>query len=384
MVQKPASLTKTELAAALVFKILLGFLYGYIYLHYYNGDDTWKHHHYSLDETRLLINDPAQFFINEYTPVHALTDGKSWREVVSLYFNDLQYALLVKSMAILNLVTQGNYYINMAVFNGITLFGHYWLFTSLYQRFQEKRKWLYFSCFFYAPAVFWLSGLRIDGLLFFFAGLFIRTITREKINPMLLAVSFAGMLVCRPEIAILAIPAAIAFAVGRSRPHAYRYFLFIYAAAAALFFITGLFPGGGLPQLVADKQQQFLLLKGTRFHLTPLDASLFTYLKVLPEAWLNTFMRPLPWEATGLLQWFACMEIVLFWIFLLLAINYRRADWRERMADPLLLLLLFFGIFVYLSVGYLVPFPGAIIRYKAVALLLLVQWMTVICKKSTN
>src|SRR5688572_14061896 len=126
MTNNPAKLSPLETAAGICIKILLGALYGYIYLHYYNGDDTWRHHAYSIRETELLLSDPLQFFINEYTPAHALADGTGWKQVVQLYLADLQYALFIKSFAILNLITQGNYYANMAVFNVVVFFGHLW------------------------------------------------------------------------------------------------------------------------------------------------------------------------------------------------------------------------------------------------------------------
>src|SRR5687767_10118135 len=104
-------MNKPELLVGFAVKLLLGFIYGYIFLHYYDGDDTWKLFRSSLIETQLLLNDPKQFFINEFTPANALATGNSVADVTEIYLNDLQYVLIVKGMAIMNLVTRGNYYL---------------------------------------------------------------------------------------------------------------------------------------------------------------------------------------------------------------------------------------------------------------------------------
>jgi hypothetical protein len=381
MKSNPAVLTFKEIVAGLTVKILLGLLYGYIYLNYYQGDDTWKHHQASISETTLLRKNPKQFFINEYTPVHALSEGTTTREVVTLYLNDLQYAIFIKSFAIVNLVTGGNYYLNMSLFNVLVFFGHWWLFACFVKRFPEKRRWFFLASFFYLPAVFWLSGLRIDGLLFFFATLFVFTMlygTRFR-KWILLPVSFAGAFICRPEFAVLIVPACVAYLlVDRYRSRALtsrpiKIYTLIYICAFALFFSSPWWMGGdGLPGIVAHKQSEFLELSGTRFKLEPLTDQTVSYFRVLPQAFANTFLRPAPWESEGLLQWAASAEVILLWLMILYIFAFRRDDaWKTRLADPFVLFIFFFSISVYLCIGALVPFPGAITRYKAIALIML-------------
>src|SRR6476660_8298771 len=99
------TMNKPLLLAGFAVKVLLGLLYGYIFLHYYNGDDTWKLFRASLAETELLLNNPGLFFTNEFTPANALETGRNAFEVISIYLNDLQYVLVVKSMAAMNIVT---------------------------------------------------------------------------------------------------------------------------------------------------------------------------------------------------------------------------------------------------------------------------------------
>lgn len=148
MNKNPGSLTVTEMLTGLGVKVLLGWLYGYIFLTYYNGDDTWKHLHASVIETQNLLNHPGQFFKNDYTPVHSIEIGNGWLHVISLYLNDLRFALLVKSMAFMNLLSHGNYYVNVTLLNAIFFFGHYWLFRLMAEWFPENRKILFIFIFF--------------------------------------------------------------------------------------------------------------------------------------------------------------------------------------------------------------------------------------------
>jgi hypothetical protein len=41
IIRNKTQLTVTELSLAFIFKVVMGCLYGYIYEHFYNGDDTW-------------------------------------------------------------------------------------------------------------------------------------------------------------------------------------------------------------------------------------------------------------------------------------------------------------------------------------------------------
>jgi hypothetical protein len=164
-------LTVTELSSAFLFKVALGCLYGYIYLHSYNGDDTWLFHIYSLDNTQKLKHNTLEYF-TELGPAWAFTytDGSFWNKL-SEYIKILEASSIVKILSIANLFSGGNYYVNVVLFNFILFWGHYWLFSLFVKEFPEKRKPLLLLIFFFPPLVFWLSGIRSDGLILFFLGL---------------------------------------------------------------------------------------------------------------------------------------------------------------------------------------------------------------------
>jgi len=368
---------RLQLAAAFAVKLLLGSLYGYIYLQYYGGDDTWKHLQASLKETNLLLQDPRFFFLNEFTPQHALQEGKNWWQVLQLYVNDLQYALLVKTMSFVNLLTGGNYYLNLVPFNALVFAGHYLLFKRLSLLYPLKKKLLLAAIFFFLPALFWLSGYRIDGLLFFFFSWYVYQLlspqNRRVAGIAGMAVAFAGVIICRAEVAVLLIPATVVYLLAKTSGKGPRSLVLVYAAAIVLFFASDwLLPGQGAASRFAETQKKFMALEGTRYPLNSLHAHWTSYIKVLPQAIMHTFFRPFIWEARGPLQWMAAIEVLIFWMVVIYLLAGAGPGRRQNWNDPTIIFFLSLAISLYLAIGFIVPFPGAIVRYKAIPELLLV------------
>lgn len=364
-------MNKPQLLVGFTVKVLLGWLYGYVFLHYYHGDDTWKFFQSSIAETQLLLHHPSLFFRNEFTPENAMLTGNGAWEVISIYLNDLQYVLVVKTMAVFNLISRGNYYINVIFFNAIVFFGHVWLYQLMCAVFPG-RKWLYYVIvFFFLPSVFWLSGIRVDGVLFFFLSLLLyQAMAKHGYSLMrwaLMIVAFAGVVICRPQVAVLSALMLLAYSVSRKTGRTFASFFWVYALAVVLFFM----PLAGLTTVVADWQHRFLKLEGTKFRLDALDAGSFSYLKVLPQALANTFIRPFPWEAKGFLQLMASAEVALFWIIVIMSLYRLHPFWRVRLQHPVMMSLLSLGVATFIVIGFMVPFPGAIIRYKAIPELLI-------------
>lgn len=359
------------LPVAFAVKVLLGLLYGYVFLHYFNGDDTWLFFRSSINETELLLNKPAIFFTNEFTPFNALSTGSNAIEVAAIYLNELQYVLLVKTMAIFNLLTGSNYYLNVVLFNAIFFFGHYWLFKLLAETFPAKKQLYFVVIFFFLPAVFWLSGIRVDGWLFFFLSLLLYNAGSKRKRgfgkTVLIIAGFVGVVVCRPQVGALAGVALIAKFVSERVGRPVRVFAAVYLIAIAVFFM----PVFRLSAMMAEKQHEFLTLKGTKFEIGNLDPSPVSYIKAFPQAAANIFFRPLPWEAKGVLQLMASVEIVAFWALIIASVIFRHRYWKIRLCQPVVLTMLALGITTYIFISYIVPFPGAFVRYKAVAELLI-------------
>jgi hypothetical protein len=376
--KKERPLSAVELGVAFGFKALMACLYGYIFLTYYGGDDTWVFHRQGLLEYYKMLNDTGQFF-KDLLPISAIEGSNSWGQAISSYNMDLEYWTFYKILAVCNVFSRGDYYINAVLFSFITFWGHYWLFSLLSREMPSKRAQLMLLIFYFPPVVFWLSGIRTDGLIFFFLTLslthfynWIKQRKRSSLIYFLLAMS--GVLIYRNVLVMLLAPALIAwFVVARYHTRPVLTYITSFGISAILFFATILIsPTKNLPAVVASRQHEYLALEGnTRYRLDSLDASPGSYLKVLHQSANNSFLRPYIWEASGILQLVTAVGILFFWLLVILAIIRNEKPWKLFFQNPLNLFLVFFPVVLYLFIGYTVPFPGAIVRYKCIPELML-------------
>lgn len=368
-------LSPRQLALAFAVKVIAGCAYGYIFLHYYHGDDTWAYHQASISEYAKMVHTPGAFF-KDLLPVTAINGATSPSQILPFYIMDLEYWLTVKTLAIFNVFSRGNYYINVVFFNFIVFWGHYFLFSLMLKHYPSQKRSLFVGIFLLPPIIFWLSGIRGDGYLFFFVALLIaqfqQWLDEKRVGALVLAVvAFTGVTIFRPAAAILFVPALTAWWLSQaSGRKPLLIFAGVYMVCVVLFFASALFPAINFPSAVCGRQQAFFQLKGnTRFALDTLEPTPAGFARTLPQAVTNTFFRPYAWEAQGILQAMSAAEIIAFWLIFILFFF-----WGEKKRDvstPLLLTFLFWGVSLYLLIGYTVPFPGAIVRYKCIGELLL-------------
>jgi hypothetical protein len=384
-------LSMKELSLAFGFKVLLGCLYGYIYFTYYGGDDTWMFHRESIDEYHELFRNPGLFF-KDFSPVPSFEQADNFIQGMGLYAANLEKQLMFKMLAIFNIFSRQNYYINVVFFNFIVFWGHYWLLRLLCLEFPSKRTEFFLVIFFFPPVVFWLSGIRADGLLLFFMSMMLVQlyhwwILNKRFSFLRMLLALAGLIIFRNMLALLVIPGIVALLLTvRRRRNGWLTFGIVYGISIILFFgSTLLSPHANLPAQVVKKQQEYFTLKGnTRFKLDTLQASAGSFIKLLPQAVNNTFLRPHPWEARDKLQIMASLDNLLLWALVILFLFKKEAKWKRDLSDPLILFFLFFSISLYLFIGYTVPFPGAIIRYKAIAELFILLMLVLAIKWTRN
>ena len=364
--------------AALIFsiKVFTGCVYGYFFLHYYNGDDTWFFHAESLKEYALLKTDPLAFitqdiFKNGYTSNQFFTIFDSHNS----FSKDLQDTLLIKLLAVFDVFSGGRYYVNVIFYNLFVFWGSYYLFLVVGKRYPEKMSVWFLLIFFFPPLLFWTSGIRKDGLSFALLCGFICQMNAllnlsDKAKHFIFAMLiWITLFLSRSFIGMSLIPVTIAWiwakAVKRSALAIYILASLIFTA---LFFATNfLSPSFNLPAKVAERQASFLNLSGGSYlPIDKLDGTFGSYLKILPEALNHIFVRPYPWEAVNLLYFFSFAEIAFFFAMLIWAIVKPSRNYKKFFNDPFILSLIMLAFINYLIIGYTVPFMGAFIRYRSI------------------
>ncbi len=373
-------LTATQLAVVFTFKILAASFYGWLQLQFYSGNDTWVIHEDTLMEWEQMKINPLRFFVYEVDLRQYIQDF-GWKDGLSYFRMKFEKAIINKPLGVFNFYSQGNFYINMVAFSFISFWGPFWLYQVLVHLLPAYKKWTFWVLFFYPPALFWLSGLRSDAMLFFFFSLFVSRIYRQWYmqpavkNSWTAMLAWMGMIVIKASFALLLlVPVTGWWLTARKKWNRKKAFFATTLAALGLFFFSSLLPAPlNLPKAVANVQQEFFLLEGkTRVDIPALDSNPLTYLKNLPAALDNILFRPYPWDANGLLQYAMVIQNI-FIICMILLLFLRRFPGRSELVEQDFFWMIFlFSISFYLSIGYTIPFPGATIRYRIIPETLLI------------
>ncbi len=367
--------------AIFFFKVFMGCFYGWVFLHFYGGDDTWNYFNESKVETSLLIRHPLQF-IQEFLPSYSLkaADYHVWKGLL-FYIDHFERWFLIKGLAVLNLLSGKNYYIDVLWFEFLTIPGPLLLFKLLSKEFPLRTGMNFLLVFFIPSVIFWCSGIRAEALLFMFMVLMIYNGLAYARKPGIrralgILVGFAGLLLIRYQFLIIFLPAFAAYYMSlRKKTTSPVYFTRIYIVGI-IFFFASLFlpPSFQLSRPVQKAQENFFQLKGnTRYLLDSLKPGPLNFVSILHQAAANSTLRPYPWEGKSLLQSVSSVD-VLFLIagLIFFLVSPRR---REQISHPLYWLFLFYSLTQLIAIGLVVPFPGAIVRYRSIAFLLMALFL---------
>jgi hypothetical protein len=356
-------------------KIAAGTAYGYIYKRFYKGDDTWLLNHDGILQYNRLLHEPGLFF-SDFIHTHPLNFDVNIALSHPGYFENLEYLFITKIMAPFNYISHGNYYINIVFFNFLTFWGAYYLFKLLTEGSHANKNMVALFVFLFPPFLFWTSGIRSEGFLLLFTVLSIYTFKQllersfSWLSLLLCLISLFLVAVLRNSFLFVLVPCLLCWWITLHYPDRPAR-VFIIGFAIIIFLVLALnsvLPPAMNPlHILTLRQHEFLALHGdTRAPLPALDETVPGLLKTVPYAIINVFLRPFPWEARGSLQWFAIAENCFFWGMIVIAIIRYPTAMKQLLTDPLALTLLFFGVLSYFIIGLVVPFPGAIVRYRII------------------
>lgn len=358
--------------SAFIIKIAAGIIYGYIYSHYYTISDSWDYFNASLVEYNNLLHQPATFFSLE-------TDEGSFTQLFSTannaFWNNAGSNMVIKLLAVLDVFSFGNYYVNCILFNVFSFAGLYLLYKTAALHFKRNKLIVFILVFLFPSNLFWSSGIAKEGLIVFFAGIFIYEIHKlisannfRLKNIAIIIVAFCGLALMRSATALIFIPATIAWFFAEKIKHRkYLAYIFTYSVFIVLFFLSSqMKPSYNMPLNLANKQHDFFQLEAnTTLPLTPLQPTLKSYVSVFPQALNHIFLRPYPNEISSPFHLLAFIENMFVLIVIILCLVLSKNKIKFLLNSPFSLFVLFVAITGFILIGYTVPFTGAIIKYKA-------------------
>lgn len=375
-------LSNSQLIILFLLKIMAGILYGWIGV-YYGGlaqmSDTWSYHASSIKEYSLLLHDPKEYLVNLFRNPYEGGFSKFF-DTTDSYWNDLKGNVFIKILSLFDILSFGNYYVNIIFYSFITLCGPVAVFRVMSDIFKPRKNIILLSTFFVPSFLYWTSGLHKEGLIFTGISLVVYVIyfsTKEgRINLPRIVVLIAGLLLVltlRNFIIVILIPALIAWLLAIKWPRfTFRIFFSLYILYSILFFsLRYLNSKLDFPQAVVNKQQEFINLTGgtSTIPITELKPTVISFLKNTPQAINLSVVRPYPSDVHHILSLAAAIEIDLLLLMFLIFLFLKTKNKAHR---PTIYFFLFFSFTLLMAIGFSNNNLGAIVRYRSIIIPLLV------------
>jgi hypothetical protein len=370
-----SGLPNTWLVSLFLIKVGAGCIYGWFYSHipnYVNEADTWKFYFEGSQQTKLLLSNPGEYFMNIFENPY----GREYRHFFSTmnsYWNDLKHVYMVKLVSVFNLFSGSNYYTNVIFYNYLTFFGPVALLRIMNDVFPGKLKLLTASTFLFPSFLFWSSGIHKDGIVFTLltlaAFVFYFAMKERKLSlKHLLLIGFLLALIfpVRNHIVLASVPAFIAWwFADKYVTNKWVAFLLVTVVCSTFFFTSKyIHPKLDLPISIVLRKKEFIKLGGNSFlPQRDLQSTFPSFLKNAPQALNHTLVRPYVTEISSPLYLLSAVEILFIWILVF--------TWFFRFTEnpyrhPVVLFLFMVSMILLLLTGYIVPQLGAIVRYRSI------------------
>jgi len=365
-------------------KIIAGLVYAWFYSQpaYYATSDTWNFFKASKPETDWLLQDPIAFFKDLFT--NGYQSSSNLFTHTNSYWNDLKNNSVIKLLAICNIFTFKNYFADIIFFNFLSFFGPIALYRISHKLLLVNKTLLVISVFLVPSFLFWCSGIHKDGILFSCIALIIFHFQKQLEIQKLHFKSIAVILCCliaifalRNFLIFLLLPALIVwFLTYRFRGKEKQIIISIYAIVILFFFLSSkINPRVDLPNYIIEKQAEFKQLSGnSEISIPVLENNFLSFVKFIPTAIDIAFFRPHLTEFRNISYVPASLEVLFIWVFFIFSIFYKNTNKTKHQAAYIYFCLCFSISFLLLC-GYTIPFSGAIVRYRAIALPLILTAM---------
>jgi len=368
-----SSLPTRILIGLFLLRIIASLVGGYFNLYYSHFPDPLFFHKEGIAEYHLLFTNPKEYFINIFQDSRG-NDYSRFLDTSNSFWNDTKSNLIIKLLSIFDIFSGKNFFINSLFYNFVVFFGVVALYKVFIKIFPYSSYQLIACIFIFPSALFFTSMIHRDGLTLLSLAmvvyhLFFLLNDHFSIKRLLYILFFLLMiLLLRNFVFIALVPALIAWIIAQyKRKHAFVSFLSIYVIIAILFFCSGyISEKTNLPKYVSERQLAFVEIAkegASTITINPLYPNFASFLKNMPQAFNHALMRPYISEIKSALYIPVVLEILLFEILFILFLFYRK---KNISFHPFLYFCLFFGLTMFLIIGYTVPIIGAIVRYRSI------------------
>ena len=385
---KHAGLTQKEVQLLFSFKMVVGLCLAFYFTHFSLNFDYVGYNAEGTQEYQLLKENPRQFFNGFSGYLHTYGAGHLF-ETTNSAWGYFRFILLFKLIAITDLLSQGNFYFNTAIFSTLVFFGHLALYRVYRQIYPGQKLTVLVATFLLPSILLYTACIDKDGLIFIGIAvacyIFHRFVSVPKNNVtvkygLLFLVALAIIFLFRNYVLVAMLPAMLIGMLCKWLPFKKRYTVLVtYAVFLLLFFLSGFSDDWyNLPAAVVQRKADFAALSmgNTGIAMNELNPSAKSFLYNLPKAINHYFMRPYLWEFSQRSVLLTAIELLFYQLIILIFIFYRKRS--TTPIHPFNIFGLLFVLNMMLIIGYTIPNIGAIVRYRSIF------WVFLICPALCN
>ncbi len=335
------------------------------YKFYPNHGDIWYYFEESIALKAELLNHPMQFLSGIFS--------LGWNNITdtSKPILDIQYQALQRVNAALNIFSFNNFYINTLLFSFPVFAGMIALFKTFKHVFNNRL--VSFTTLVLPSVLFWTAVIHKDSIFYMAIGFFFYYLVKPSNNKwlqLLLLTFFTGlMFLSRTNALITLLPAVFFFLLTEKFTfHKKTSLIVTFLAIITTIIIFNSFVKGGILHGISERQKDFQSMAGgSRMYLPVIEPSAGSFVHVFPFAVFNGFFQPLPGTGGKLIYTLFSIELMAIWILVITCI----VIWIRKkinLFNNFGITCLLFAIPGLIIIGYMIPFAGAIIRYRSIYL----------------
>ncbi len=364
---------KQELMALFIIKLFAGFLIGWVSANYYPVNDYWDLNYKSIEDFHLLLNHPRSFFSDLFYNPYQGNFGRFFNAVGS-YWNDLRNNIIIKILAILNIVSHGSYYINSMLLNSFGFIGLtalYRVYKDVYPQYKTR---LMIGCFLLPSTLYFTSGIHKDLFVATFLAFFVYSIyfivqkgfSWKRLG--LMVFSTLMLLILRNFLFIILIPATISYFISAKfniNPLKISA-LILFSILIVLGSIELLFKNFHPLEIITQRQYDFLTLEkaGSQLQMNELKPTFKSFIVNFPQAVNHAFLRPYYWDSSNKFSFLLSIELTGYLLLLILFLF--RFQMKININSNIVVFGIIVSMYMFLFIGYIIPNIGSIVRYRSI------------------
>lgn len=364
-------------------KLLVGIGVWAVYTFYYTDPataDIYRFFHDSEIVYSLLFEKPG-VYLNIVAGIGGGDELLPYYDLMNNWYKSFddgfinENRTLIRANALLLPLTGGSYFGNLVLFSFLGVWAQRYLLSSLGKVFTFSFLPAFVLLNLWPSELFWTSALMKEPLLMGGMALCVGAAVRLRARFSVThgALFSAGILLTLFSKFYVGIALLFPFLVYFSSPKKSTAGQLVFSYLALGIVLLGLlhyadqwFPEYNIPGVIAAKKQAFANVAeatgaGSAFYIPPMEPTVWGMMQLAPQGLVNALFRPFPQDASGIMEWAAVLENMLFaGLMLFLLFQFRKKNKNLNLC----LTLLFFSLLVLVLGGITVNISGALMRYK--------------------